>query len=49
MWQKEQRSVSSPLVSVVMPVYNGVRYLDTAVASVPNQTYQPIELTPVHD
>lgn len=49
MWQKEQRSVSSPLVSVVMPVYNGVRYLDTAVASVLNQTYQPIELILVDD
>ncbi len=33
-----------PLVSVIMPVYNGERFLRRAIDSILNQTYQNIEL-----
>ncbi|MDB5313203.1 MAG: epsH 2 [Gemmataceae bacterium] len=38
-----------PAVSVVMPVYNGVRFLDRAVASVRRQTFPDWELLAVDD
>src|SRR5256885_2165082 len=41
--------MASPLVSVVIPIYNGLKYLDRAVASVLAQTYQPIEIILVDD
>ena len=37
-------SSSSPRVSVGIPVYNGERYLEVAIVSVLNQTYQDFEL-----
>lgn len=37
------------LVSVVLPVYNGEKYLALAIESVLNQTYQNIELILVND
>ncbi|KAB2692450.1 glycosyltransferase family 2 protein [Brucella intermedia] len=37
------------LVSVLMPVYNGERYLDQAVKSIINQTYKNIEIVIVDD
>jgi glycosyltransferase involved in cell wall biosynthesis len=40
---------TSPLVSVVMPVYNGERYLIEAVESVLAQSYRPLELILVDD
>ena len=40
---------SKPLVSVVIPVYNGERYLADAVESVLSQTHQPIEAIVVDD
>lgn len=36
--------MGQPLVSVVIPVFNGMPYLEDAVASVRNQTYPNIEL-----
>jgi glycosyltransferase involved in cell wall biosynthesis len=41
--------MTAPLVSVVMPVYNGEKYLRDAVESVFAQTYSPIELVAVDD
>ena len=39
----------SPLVSAIIPVHNGERYLGEAVESVLAQTYRPIELVIVDD
>ncbi len=38
-----------PLVSAIMPVFNGQRYLRGAIESVLSQTYRRIELTVVND
>lgn len=38
-----------PLVSVIIPVYNGARYLRTALESVFAQTYRPLEVIVVDD
>jgi glycosyltransferase involved in cell wall biosynthesis len=38
-----------PLVSVIIPVYNGARYLRAALSSVFAQTYQPFEVIVVDD
>jgi glycosyltransferase involved in cell wall biosynthesis len=40
---------SAPLVSVVMPVYNGARYLRQALESALTQTYRPLEIVVVDD
>ncbi len=40
---------ASPLVSVVLPVYNGERLLAEAIGSVLQQAYQPLEIIIVDD
>lgn len=39
----------TPMVSVIMPVYNGEKYLSEAIESVLNQTYKNFELIIVDD
>jgi glycosyltransferase involved in cell wall biosynthesis len=41
--------MNDPLVSVIVPVYNGAAYLAEALASVRGQTYDPVELIIVDD
>lgn len=38
-----------PLVSVIIPTYNRLDYLERAISSVADQTYEPIELVVVDD
>lgn len=38
-----------PLVSVIVPVYNGEKYLDATLKSILNQDYQPLEIIVVND
>jgi glycosyltransferase involved in cell wall biosynthesis len=41
--------MTGPLISVIIPVYNGERYLAEAIESVLAQTYRPIEVIVVDD
>jgi glycosyltransferase involved in cell wall biosynthesis len=41
--------VSSPLVSVILPVYNSEKYLEKCIQSVLNQSYKNIELVIIND
>jgi glycosyltransferase involved in cell wall biosynthesis len=41
--------VTAPLVSVVIPVFNGERFLAAAIQSVLDQTYRPVEVIVVDD
>jgi len=41
--------MTSPLISVILPVYNGERHLVEAIESVLVQTYEPFELLIVDD
>lgn len=43
------QSHKNPLVSVVLPVYNGERFIADAVKSVLMQEYEPVELIVVND
>ena len=38
-----------PLVSVIMPAYNGEKYIGDAIESILNQTYDNFELIIVED
>lgn len=39
----------SPLISVILPVYNGENYLDKAIESILKQTYTNFELIIIND
>ena len=41
--------MTAPLVSVIVPVYNGARFLPEAVASIRRQAHRPIEIVIVDD
>ena len=40
---------NNPIISVVMPVYNGEKYLDESIQSILNQTYKDFELIIIND
>jgi hypothetical protein len=43
------RSIATPLVSVIVPVFNGERFIDDAVQSILSQHYPAVELLIVDD
>ena len=38
-----------PVVDVIIPVYNGARYIEEAIQSVLSQSYHPVRLIVVDD
>lgn len=40
---------NKPVISVIMPVYNGIKYVEAAINSVLAQTYKKFELILVDD
>lgn len=45
----EQQSKQKPLVSIIIPVYNGANYMREAVDSAISQTYENIEILVIND
>lgn len=43
------KELDGPLVSIIMPVYNGERYIEAAIRSVLEQTYRNLELLIIND
>ncbi len=41
--------MSTPLISAIIPVYNGEKYLEQAIESLLNQCYKPLEVIVVDD
>ena len=46
---RNENSLSTPLVSVIMPVYNGEEYVKNAIESILRQTYAGFELIIIND
>lgn len=46
---QENNLIIKPLVSIVLPVYNGEKFLEESIESCLNQSYQNIELIIVYD
>lgn len=42
-------SISNPLISIILPVYNGQKFLDKSIQSILSQTYSDFELIVVDD
>ena len=42
-------SIKYPLVSVLMPVYNSKNYIEEALNSILNQTYENFEIIIIND
>ena len=38
-----------PLISVIVPVYNGERYLKNCIESIETQSYEPLEIIVIND
>lgn len=41
--------MQEPLISIIIPIYNTAKYLDTCIASVVGQTYQNLEILLIDD
>lgn len=46
---KEAKKEKSPLVSIIIPVYNVEKYVEQCILSLLNQTYSNIEIIAVND
>src|SRR5437773_658687 len=47
--ERRSETVTGPLVSVIVPVYNGERFVGAALESILAQDYQPTEVIVVDD
>ena len=41
--------MNKPLISVIIPVFNGERFIAEAIQSVLNQNYEPLEIIVIDD
>ena len=48
-WGERINMDKKPLVSVIMPAYNGEKYIGAAIESILNQTYDNFELVIIED
>ena len=44
-----QNREEKPLISVIVPVYNGQDYLENCIISIENQTYDNLEIIIIND